>query len=292
MGSRRGFTLIELVVSIVVAMIVMEAISLALKSSLATRNYLDDATQSMMDANESVDFIESLLNRAVIDGSHGVINMGGFAGGVGGNRGIAFFADLDGDNFLEWVWIWRDPQRPLQEDFGPLFGQRFALKIAAFQGRPNGGVAQQVNFTSPAFCGLWDQVNNQPAPRGGMVIAANATRFEFFVDGDATGRSWVRLDGLFHQHKYTASDAVPALTWDVVCPGSFTTQSGIIPSWTVVRWIPLRSQYGTSGAPAAPLGDYGSYNPAQWPLLGNTEMNYKAAAGLATQRSTWCLRPR
>lgn len=283
-GKRSAFTLIELLTSMLIGVMVATGIGLALRTSLAARTSLDDGLSTMMHAHETIDFIESLVHRAVRDNSFpfGLME----TGATPDSRGIHFYADLDDDGTAEWVWIWRDSQ-PLNMDSWP-YTPRYPIKVTAFIRKPPGG--NEWNRTdSAAVC--YNMVNSDP--RCYTVIASHASQFQFYADPPGTNPNPTRLriDAGFHIHNYPSSTAVFALDWNQVSPGSSSNQT--VPTYTLTRWTTPRSLDSTM----SPQGNAWSTGPSAPPQEPNPaqqrdwSINYRSAI-FNTPKSTWMLRPR
>jgi hypothetical protein len=285
----------EVVTATLIGMLVATGIGMGLKATLNTRANINDCSEVVSHARETVDFLEALIRRASYATGYRMRNFLGSSTDLQ-RRGICFFADLDDDRQLEWVWIWRDEVRRLNGDSWP-YWRRHAIKVAAFRRAPPPGFGQD-NFGTHEADLLYAMINNDP--RCHLVIASHASQFQILVDETnaapphpCPNAPSVRVDAGFFVNNSLQSSMDFGFDWNQVSPGS-TFLATPPPSVTLTRYIEPRS-LGSTISPVTPNGGLNLVRPmpptTNETTLRNNEINYVAAI-TNNPRSTWMLRPR
>lgn len=240
-AARRGITLIEIIVAVTIASTIGIVASTMLKISLDCKDRRNETLNVNVSGREAIDMITRLVNKAtdMLPGGFGQRNLNNFQG-PNPNRGIYFFADLNDDAVLEWVWIWTDSTRTSEETVWP-YDRRLPLKVAAFQIEPNG--AGMVPNWTDVNDWFYQHVNHNTdwgtwpdnAFKAHLVVAENAA-LQFFVEQvPAAGPKRLTIRGGFYADRGGVDPG-----WALVQPGAATVYSQR-PSWTVNTVITPRN---------------------------------------------------
>lgn len=269
----------EVITSVVVGMMIATAIGSGLRAALLTKGNVDDGSDAMIQARDTMDIIESLLSRAVYRDN----NSRGLMGTPDPQRGFWFEADVDDDATLEWVWIWRDSSVPLTQDYWP-YQRRYPIKVAIFTRRPPGG---SENAHIDDVDQLYMMVNGDA--RCHTVIGAHATQFQCAWDPAPTTKpTRMRIDAGFHVHKDRATSGIFSMPWNSVAPGS-TPYDRVIPTFTLTRFVTPRS-FSTLTAPNGLAWSRSPFDNNATDLR-DSEINYRAAI-FNNPKMAWKVRPR
>lgn len=143
--SRAGSTLAEVIVAITVGAMILTAAAVVFMTILRSSRVLVDRGELLTNGERAMETIRGLIAR--IEDRNTVDT---FSGSPVNRRpyGLHFLADLDGDGYREWVWIWADWQE-VGTPTSPRLGRLKATAFRRFGGQ--GWRAARARFDSSFY---------------------------------------------------------------------------------------------------------------------------------------------